>query len=258
MADNVYGFDDSKSKVQVVDKATQDAKDSEQDTAIANKQDPIVAGTGISIGADGKTINHSNEVTPKTAYVGSATAIPRIKFDENGHITGVTTATVYPPTTPGEAGQVWMSDGAGAGYWTNLPTKVIDDVLFTLTSLSVIPSQSSSYCKYKATGRLNFSVLSPSSLTGVTATLSLRVDISGVLEDTSLNLTSYFTTEVSVSNTELLSGTCELDISGSYTPVNPSSYSNTTYYAYDVLNASKSVSGTLTLSDGSVYSISLA
>lgn len=92
MAEKLYGFDDSKSKV------------------------TLKSGSGITVGEDG-TIGHNNEVTPKTSYVGSATAVPRIKFDENGHITEVTTATVYPPTTPGEAGQVWTSDGAGAGKW---------------------------------------------------------------------------------------------------------------------------------------------
>lgn len=134
MADNVYGFDDSKSKVQVVDKATQDATDASQDgrlTAIEAKdteQDgrltaleegaiELVAGTGIAIGDDGQTINHKNSVSAQTSYIGSATSVPRLKFDAQGHITGVSTATIYPPTTPGEAGQVWVSDGSGAGSW---------------------------------------------------------------------------------------------------------------------------------------------
>ena len=81
------------------------------------KQDPIVAGTGIAIADDGVTINHSNSVSAQTSYVGSATAIPRFKFDAQGHITSVTTTTVYPPTTAGTAGQVWTSDGSGAGKW---------------------------------------------------------------------------------------------------------------------------------------------
>lgn len=146
MAEKIYGFDESKSKVEVpdkatydadisalesgkVDKTTQSAKDSEQDTSIATaqstadgKQDPIVAGTGISIGSDGKTINHSNSITAKTSYVGSATSVPRLKFDAQGHITGVSTATIYPPTTPGTSGQVWVSDGNGAGSWQDAPS----------------------------------------------------------------------------------------------------------------------------------------
>ena len=91
-------------------------------TQIDGKQDPVQAGTGISVGDDGKTIGHSNAVTAQTSYVGSATAIPRIKFDAQGHITGVTTTTVYPPTSVGAAGQVWCSDGSGAGTWKNYIT----------------------------------------------------------------------------------------------------------------------------------------
>ena len=86
------------------------------------KQDPIVAGTGIALADDGVTINHSNSVTAQTSYLGSATAIPRLKFDAQGHITGVATATVYPPTSAGESGQVWVSDGSGTGAWKTLIT----------------------------------------------------------------------------------------------------------------------------------------
>lgn len=94
----------------------------QHDSDLALKQDIVSAGTGISIGEDGITIGHSNSVTAKTAYVGSATAIPRIKYDSEGHITGTTTVTVYPPTTVGESGQVWVSDGSGAGAWKTLVT----------------------------------------------------------------------------------------------------------------------------------------
>ena len=86
------------------------------------KQNPIVAGTGISVASDGKTINHSNSITEQTKYVGSATAVPRIKFDAQGHITDVSTAVIYPPTSVGSAGQVWVSDGSGAGAWKTLVT----------------------------------------------------------------------------------------------------------------------------------------
>lgn len=73
------------------------------------------AGTGLSI--SGTTINHSNSVTAKTSYVGSATEVPRIMYDAQGHITATTTATIYPPTSAGTKGQVWRSDGSGAGAW---------------------------------------------------------------------------------------------------------------------------------------------
>ena len=75
------------------------------------------AGTGLSL--SGTTINHSNSVTAETTGKGSATAIPIIKYDAQGHITSVTTTTVYPPTTAGTNGQLWESDGSGAGVWVN-------------------------------------------------------------------------------------------------------------------------------------------
>lgn len=167
MAEKIYGFDESKSKVEVpdkatydadisalesgkVDKTTQSAKDSEQDTSIATaqstadgKQDPIVAGTGISIGSDGKTINHKNSVSAQTSYLGSATSVPRLKFDAQGHITGVSTATIYPPTTPGTSGQVWVSDGSGAGSWQTLASGKKE--LYTGTLASLISYSSSKF-----------------------------------------------------------------------------------------------------------------
>ena len=91
-------------------------------TAIARKQDTVSAGTGLAIASDGKTINHSNSITAKTTYVGSATAVPRIKCDAQGHITAITTERIYPPTTTGTSGQVWVSDGSGAGTWKTLVT----------------------------------------------------------------------------------------------------------------------------------------
>lgn len=78
------------------------------------KQDAITAGTGLS--KSGATLNHSNSVTAATK--GSTTAIPEITYDAQGHITGVTEKTVYPPTTAGTSGQYWKSDGNGAGTWT--------------------------------------------------------------------------------------------------------------------------------------------
>ena len=89
-------------------------------SALAGKQATMSGGTGITL--DGATINHSNSVTAKTSYVGSATAVPRIQYDAQGHITACTTATIYPPTSAGSAGQVWVSDGSGAGAWKTLVT----------------------------------------------------------------------------------------------------------------------------------------
>ena len=82
------------------------------------KQGQITAGTGLT--RTGDTINHSNSVTADPTGIGSATAIPIIKYDAQGHITEVTTATVYPPTSVGTSGYVWKSDGDGAGQWSQV------------------------------------------------------------------------------------------------------------------------------------------
>ena len=89
-------------------------------TVVSNKIASISTGTGLT--SSSGTINHSNSVTAETTGKGSSTAIPIIKYDAQGHITEVTTATVYPPTTAGTSGQVWKSDGSGQGAWTALKT----------------------------------------------------------------------------------------------------------------------------------------
>ena len=118
-------FNSNADKIDAQMKANANAAATAKSTA-DGKQNPIVAGTGISVASDGKTINHSNSVTPQTSYVGDATAVPRLKFDAQGHITGVSTATIYPPTSAGSAGQVWVSNGSGAGTWKNKTLKFID------------------------------------------------------------------------------------------------------------------------------------
>ena len=132
MADNVYGFTDSKSRVQVVDKATQDATDNGQNSRISALEtqgtdhegrldtveeavDKISAGNGIKI-TDG-VIEHTNSINAQGSFIGSASNALRLKFDAQGHITGVDTDPIYPPTSPGNAGEVWTSDGSGPGLW---------------------------------------------------------------------------------------------------------------------------------------------
>lgn len=84
------------------------------------------AGSGLSL--SGTTFNHSNSVTAKTTYVGSATAVPMIKYDAQGHITAMSTATIYPPTSAGTSGQYWSSDGSGTGVWRDVKvdSRVLD------------------------------------------------------------------------------------------------------------------------------------
>lgn len=120
----VYGFDENLNKIDVKDKATQEGVDSGQDERLTaletDKQDTMSAGTGIAL--DGTTINHSNSVTAKTTYVGSAMKALMVKYDSQGHITATSTATMYPPTTVGTAGEIWTSDGSGVGNWQALDT----------------------------------------------------------------------------------------------------------------------------------------
>lgn len=86
-------------------------------TNAISKDDSKIDTAGTGLAKAGTTINHSNSVTANTAGAGSATAVPIIKYDAQGHITSVTTATIYPPTSAGTSGQVWKSDGSGAGVW---------------------------------------------------------------------------------------------------------------------------------------------
>lgn len=73
----------------------------------------------------GTTLTHK---TPAdlggAATIGSATLIPKITYDRFGHIQKAEGVTVYPPTTPGLNGQLWISDGAEAGVWAGLNSLV--------------------------------------------------------------------------------------------------------------------------------------
>lgn len=62
------------------------------------------------------------DISVPTGYVGSAVKALSIKYDSQGHITSTTTTDMYPPTTVGTAGQIWASDGAGTGKWRNIIT----------------------------------------------------------------------------------------------------------------------------------------
>lgn len=105
--------------------------------AIEGKQDPIVAGTGISIASDGKTINHSNSITARTSYLGGSTTVPMIKIDAQGHITAYSATTIYPPTSSGTAEQIWTSDGSGQGVWKSKDTAPVSGSTNAITSGAV-------------------------------------------------------------------------------------------------------------------------
>lgn len=80
------------------------------------------AGTGLTLAADGVTFNHANSVSEVMEYVGGANAALRIMYDGQGHVKAVSTAAIYPPTTKGQAGQVWVSDGGVGGQWEDKPS----------------------------------------------------------------------------------------------------------------------------------------
>lgn len=88
--------------------------------ALDAKQATLTAGTGISLASN--TVSLTNTVTAGT--IGSATVIPRLTYNAQGRITKAESITVYPPTTAGASGQVWCSDGSGAGTWNTPATSL--------------------------------------------------------------------------------------------------------------------------------------
>lgn len=156
------------------------------DATLKGKQDAVTAGTGISI--SGTTINHSNSVTAKTSYVGSATAVPRIKYDAQGHITASTTATIYPPTTVGTSGQYWESDGSGAGAWITKDTTPTSGSTKAVTSGGVYTALSGKASTSVATTSANglMSSTDKSKLDGIESGAN-KITIDSALSSTSTN-----------------------------------------------------------------------
>lgn len=91
-----YGFNDSKSKVEVQEK--------------------------------------KEDISVPTGYVGSAVKALAIKYDAQGHITSTTTSDMYPPTTVGKDGQIWESDGTGTGNWVSKDTTPTSGSVNAVTS----------------------------------------------------------------------------------------------------------------------------
>lgn len=89
-------------------------------SALDAKQAKLTAGTGISISSN--TVAIKNVLT--AGSIGSATVIPKLTYNAQGQITKAESVTVYPPTTAGTSGQVWRSDGSGAGVWDTPATAI--------------------------------------------------------------------------------------------------------------------------------------
>lgn len=87
---------------------------SDLQSALDDKQAKLTIGTGLSL--SGSTLSIKNVLT--AGSIGSATVIPKLTYNAQGQITKAESVTVYPPTTAGTSGQVWRSDGSGAGAWS--------------------------------------------------------------------------------------------------------------------------------------------
>lgn len=90
----------------------------------------VVEGTGISISKSGNvaTIGLKSGVV-SAGSVGGSTTVPVLTFDTYGRCTNKSIQTIYPPTTAGTKGQVWVSKGNGVGEWSDMDcTPAISDV----------------------------------------------------------------------------------------------------------------------------------
>lgn len=89
------------------------------------------AGTGIAV--SGRAVSLADSGVKAGTY-GSSLAVPRLVIDAHGRVTGASTQAIYPPTTPGTAGQLWQSDGSGQGVWQTLDTAPAADSVKAVTS----------------------------------------------------------------------------------------------------------------------------
>lgn len=89
------------------------------------------AGTGIAV--SGRAVSLADSGVKAGTY-GSRLAVPRLVIDAHGRVTGASTQAIYPPTTPGTAGQLWQSDGSGQGVWQTLDTAPAADSVKAVTS----------------------------------------------------------------------------------------------------------------------------
>ncbi len=90
----------------------------------------VAEGTGISIteSRNVATIGLKSGVV-SAGSVGGSTAVPVLTFDTYGRCTSKSIQTIYPPTTAGTKGQVWVSKGNGVGEWSDMDcTPAISDV----------------------------------------------------------------------------------------------------------------------------------
>lgn len=111
--------EDGKVPAELVDVQGTDLSDyytkEEVDAAVEASKVSVDAGAGMQVTEDDGTftVAHANAVT--MGSVGSATAIPALTYDAQGHVVSAEPVEVYPPTTPGTEGQYLRSAGEGGG-----------------------------------------------------------------------------------------------------------------------------------------------
>lgn len=147
-------------------------------TEMGKKQDPIKGGTGITIGSDGVTIGHTNSIDGRN--VGSATSVPVLTIDDQGHISAVTSTTIYPPTTKGTANQYWRSDGDGTGAWTT-PASVLTNTDETCVSAKTVFTALQNYAK---SSDVSSTYATKSELSGKASTSVATTSANGLMSST--------------------------------------------------------------------------
>ena len=205
---------------QKADQSALEAKANQSDltalqTAVTGKQDKLTAGTNITISgntisASGGTITAGEGISVSGTQIslksigssksaGSGTSVPVVSIDAYGRVTSLSSTTIYPPTTIGEAGQVWMSDGDGAGYWGTVDgSPAISEVQVKIISVCGYTNSESVEAWYvAATWNVNANVL---------GTRSGTLTVAGTATSQSGSLTWTSTQTVNLSNEVLKKG----------------------------------------------------
>ena len=154
---DVYGFNEAKSKIAVVDKATQDAKDSSQDSNIANK---ALSNVGLTLNeknlmfsveqADGTSKNASVELPVgggeiETEYIYS-NALDEANFSGKTITIASTVAVSTSRSYSGSWGQISVSNtgGANALYYDKTNNVLKRSITLSMGSISTSGAMSTS------------------------------------------------------------------------------------------------------------------
>lgn len=160
--------------------------------AVSGKQDQLTATNGLTL--SGATIGHSNSVTA-ASNVGSATAVPIISYDAQGHIKSVSTAAMYPPTSAGSSGQYWKSSGNGQGVWQTMDTAPTQSSGNAITSGAVYSALAGKQAKLVAGTNMDNTPVASSTNPITSGAVKLAVDtLNEAIEASKITLTGAVTT----------------------------------------------------------------